>query len=105
MSSGRKGKGTTLFTVLRKANDPCDVAGINFPAFVFLKGSGTTQQVYVADATGTCTKPLFMVTDGYSAGASLSFSYPVNGSKIVAESSGSRAHRSSAGISRSPAPT
>lgn len=80
LSSGRKGKGTTLFTVLRKANDPCDIADISFPAFVFLKGSGTTQQVYVADATGTCTRSLFKVTDGYSASSSLSFSYPVSGS-------------------------
>lgn len=60
-------------------SDPCATA-VSFPAFVYVKGSGTTQQVYVSDATGKCTRPLFLVTDGYSAGASLSFSYPVSGS-------------------------
>ena len=80
LDSGRKGKGTTLFAVLSKTNDPCAVAGTDFPAFAFVKGSGTTQQVYVANATGTCSKPLFTVTDGYSASTSLSFSYPVDGS-------------------------
>jgi len=57
-------------------SDPCTTA-VGFPAFVYVKGSGTTQQIYVSDAKGTCTRPLFMVTNGYSAGASLSFSYPV----------------------------
>jgi hypothetical protein len=68
--AGKPGGGTS---------DMCATA-VSFPAFVYVKGSGTTQQVYVSDATGTCTRPLFLVTDGYSAGASLSFSYPVSGS-------------------------
>ena len=80
LDSGRKGKGTTLFAVQSKTSDPCAVAGLEFPAFVYVKGSGTTQQVFVADSTGTCSRPLFMVTDGYSAGPSLSFSYPLTGS-------------------------
>ena len=80
LSDGRKGKGTTLFAVQSKTADPCATAGLDFPAFVYVKGSGTTQQLYVSDATGTCARPLFLVTDGYSAGPSLSFSYPVIGS-------------------------
>jgi hypothetical protein len=78
LSSGRKGKGTTLFTVLRKTNDPCAVEGLDFPAFAFARASGTTQELAVADATGTCVRPLFLVTDGYSA-QHLAFSYPVDG--------------------------
>jgi hypothetical protein len=78
LSGDRKGKGTTLFTVLRKTNDPCAVDGIDFPAFVFARASGTTQELAVSDATGTCVRPLYLVTDGYSA-QHLSFSYPVDG--------------------------
>jgi WD40 repeat protein len=78
LSSGRKGKGTTLFTVLRKTNDPCAVDGLDFPAFAFARASGTTQEIAVSDATGTCVRPLLLVTDGYSA-QHLAFSYPVDG--------------------------
>jgi hypothetical protein len=79
LSDGRKGKGTTLFAVQSKTSDPCARIGLEFPAFVYVKGSGTTQQIYVADMSGTCSRPLFQVTDGFSAGPSLSFSYPVAG--------------------------
>jgi hypothetical protein len=80
LSGDRKGKGTTLFAVLRKTNDPCAVDGLDFPAFVFARASGTTQELAVSDATGTCVRPLYLVTDGYSA-QRLAFSYPVDGTQ------------------------
>ena len=80
LSGDRKGKGTTLFTVLRKTNDACAVEGLDFPAFVFARASGTTQELAVSDATGTCVRPLYLVTDGYSA-QHLAFSYPVDGTQ------------------------
>ena len=81
LSSGRKGKGTTLFSVQAKlvSGDPCAVPGLDFPAFTYAQQSGSTQQIYVADATGTCSRPLYLVTEGYSAQLS-AFSYPIVGS-------------------------
>jgi hypothetical protein len=61
LGDGRKGKGTTLFTVLRKTNDPCDVAGLDFPAFTYRQASGTGVSIYVADASGKCSRLLFSV--------------------------------------------
>ena len=80
LSGDRKGKGTTLFTVLKKTNDPCAVEDLDFPAFVFARASGTTQEIAVSDSTGTCVRPLYRVTDGYSA-QHLAFSYPVDGTQ------------------------
>jgi hypothetical protein len=81
LSSGRKGKGTTLFSVIATTgNDPCAVPGLEFPAFVYWKPAGTTLQSFVADATGACSRPLYLATDGYSPYGSSSFSYPVDGS-------------------------
>lgn len=80
LSSGRKGKGTTLFSVQLKTNgDPCAAPGLDFPAFTYAQQSGSTQQIYVADATGTCSRPLYLVTEGFSA-SSAAFSYPIAGS-------------------------
>ena len=59
LSSGRKGKGTTLFTVLRKTNDPCDGHRHQFPAFTYRQVNATGGTIYVADASGKCSRPLF----------------------------------------------
>jgi hypothetical protein len=80
LSSGRKGKGTTLFTVIAKTNgDPCAAPDLDFPAFTYWQSSGTTMQGYVADATGSCSRPLFRAADGFSP-QHAAFSYPVDGS-------------------------
>jgi hypothetical protein len=60
-------------------NDSCATTGLDFPAFVYWQQSGYTQQIYVADASGQCSRPLYLVTDGYDGGSSLVFSYPVDG--------------------------
>jgi hypothetical protein len=81
LSSGRKGKGTTLFSVIATtANDPCAAPGLDFPAFVYWKSAGTTLQSFVADATGVCSRPLYLATEGYSPYGTSSFSFPVDGS-------------------------
>jgi hypothetical protein len=80
LSSGRKGKGTTLFTVQSKTSDPCTVAGLDFPAFTYWRQSGaSTRQLFVADATGTCSRFIMAIEQ---AQASV-FSYPVAGTKNV----------------------
>jgi len=76
LSDGRKGKGTTLFAVLRKTNDPCAVADITFPAFTYRQANATTGTILVADATGKCSRQLFLVSVGVQTPR---FSYPVAG--------------------------
>ena len=65
LSNGRKGKGTTLFSVQAKvATGPC--ASATDPAFAFTTRPGKyqTPQVYVADASGACTKLVGSLIDG-----------------------------------------
>jgi hypothetical protein len=77
-STGRNGKGTTLFTVLTKvASDACAAPGIDFPAFIFWRDGGNqTQDIYVADSTGACNR---RIVSGVRQGgaAQQRFSYPV----------------------------
>ena len=83
-TTGRKGKGTTLFTVVAKvAGDPCAAPGIDFPAFIFWKDGGNqTQDIYVADSTGACNRRI--VSGIRQGGASQQrFSYPVAGTTNV----------------------
>ena len=87
-SGGRKGKGTSLFRVLAKvSNDPCDAADIDFPAFTFRESDSTgpqdTQQVYAADATGKCVRPVHKIVGFGSDAMSTVFSYPVAGTADV----------------------
>ena len=77
LSGDRKGKGTTLFTVLKKGSDPCATPGLDFPAFAFWRPAGQGQEIFVADATGQCVRS---VMSGTRAVGSLEFSYPVVGS-------------------------
>jgi hypothetical protein len=60
LSGGRKGKGTSLFAVLKKIDtDPCDVAGLDFPAFAYWTQNGSTsRELSVVDSTGTCCRLL-----------------------------------------------
>jgi hypothetical protein len=84
LSSGRKGKGTSLFAVLAKTNDPCAAFNLDFPAFTFWRWSGQDKQVYVADAAGQCIRPVLLLTGGLSfSGNSPKFSYPVAGTSNV----------------------
>jgi hypothetical protein len=80
LSSGRKGKGTTLFAVLRTSSDPCATPGLDFPAFAFWRPAGQGLQIFVADATGQCVRS---VTSGTGIGGTLEFSYPVVGTDGV----------------------
>jgi hypothetical protein len=74
LSSGRKGKGTTLFSVQSKTLDPCAVAGLDFPAFTYWRQSGaSTRELFVADATGTCSRFIMAIEQAQAA----VFSYPV----------------------------
>jgi len=86
LSDGRKGKGTTLFAVQSKTADPCNVSGIDFPAFTYWLPTATKgQQIYVADATGKCSRPVYEIPGsvaGAGAGAG-AFSYPVLGTMDV----------------------
>jgi hypothetical protein len=54
LSGGRKGKGTTLFAVLAKANDSC-IAAVDFPSFIFVQDTGQ-QGTYVSDRSGQCRR-------------------------------------------------
>jgi hypothetical protein len=75
LDSGRKGKGTSLFAVQSKTSDPCARPGLDFPAFTYWKASGNTRQLYVADATGVCSRSIMTLIG--AAGARLT--YPVPG--------------------------
>jgi hypothetical protein len=81
LSGGRKGKGTSLFTVLAKgSNDPCAAPGIDFPAFTFRGATESTEEViYVADASGTCIREIGKFTYSASIALTTVFSYPVAG--------------------------
>ena len=86
LSGGRKGKGTSLFAVVAKgSNDPCAAPGIDFPAFTFRGPTeATEEQIYVADANGTCIRPVYMVPTGAATDAATAvFSYPVVGTSDV----------------------
>ncbi|HET7204630.1 MAG TPA: hypothetical protein VFI92_14805 [Steroidobacteraceae bacterium] len=83
-TSGRKGKGTTLFSVQAKVTgDACAMPGLDFPAFTYWKDGGKqTQDIYVADSTGACSRRI--VVGVTQAGASAArFSYPVAGTSNV----------------------
>ena len=80
LNSGRKGKGTTLFSVQAKTSDPCTQPGLDFPAFVYWRQNGaSTRQLLVADATGTCSRSIM----NFVAANGTAFSYPVAGTENV----------------------
>jgi hypothetical protein len=84
LSGGRKGKGTSLFAVVAKTNDPCAAPNLDFPAFTFWRWAGQYQQIFVADATGQCIRPVLTLTNGLGfSGTSPKFSYPVAGTTNV----------------------
>ena len=65
-------------------NDPCAAPNLDFPAFTFWRWSGQDRQIYVADASGQCIRPVLKLTDGI--GFSWNppkFSYPVAGTTNV----------------------
>lgn len=79
LSSGRKGKGTTLFAVQAKTADPCNAPGLDFPAIAYRVDQGNLlSKTMLADASGTCTR--LLMTEN----ASVAYlSYPINGSTNV----------------------
>jgi hypothetical protein len=85
LSGGRKGKGTSLFAVVAKvSNDPCAAPGIDFPAFTFWRWAAQDKQIFVADATGQCIRPVLTLTDGLGfSWNKQKFSYPVAGTTNV----------------------
>jgi hypothetical protein len=65
LSGDRKGKGTTLFTVVEKTNgDACSTPGLDFPAFIYWQQSSLSQRIYVADSTGKCSRPVITIDAG-----------------------------------------
>jgi hypothetical protein len=84
LTSGRKGKGASLFAVQPKINnDPCAALNLDFPAFTYRVQSAKGQQIYVADATGKCSRPVYEIAGSPGDGASAVFSYPVAGTTDV----------------------
>jgi hypothetical protein len=84
LSGGRKGKGTSLFAVVAKTNDPCSAQNLDFPAFTFRGPTEATEEViYVADASGTCIRELGMFASFASDAVTTVFSYPVAGTADV----------------------
>jgi len=102
LSSGRKGKGTTLFSVLAKdtgkptSPDACVtpdvVTEVTFPSFVFTKTIEVSQNVFatgtfLADATGKCTRLIGTwpgsVDFRYNADANLALVLTSSGNDIV----------------------
>ena len=88
LNSGRKGKGTTLFTVQAAPTDPCIGAeSRGFPSLAFTRQatiSGVvTWKTILADATGQCEK--VATTYSYNTfGSDLSFDYdPASRSGII----------------------
>ncbi|HKX58204.1 MAG TPA: hypothetical protein VJN00_02390 [Steroidobacteraceae bacterium] len=71
LSGGRKGKGTSLFSVLAKANDPC-FAAVDFPSFIYFQTTAQ-QGTHVSDSSGQCTR---FLKSGLSS-IHTRFSYPV----------------------------
>ena len=64
LSGGRKGKGTSLFAVQAKVSgDTCTQAGLDFPAFTFWVTTGTSRNIYLADANGACIRPIYFPTE------------------------------------------
>lgn len=85
LSSGRKGKGSTLFTVqLKPSADPCAQPGLDFPAFTYHVETAKGQQIYVADATGQCSRPLYLKTSTGGTVGRGAFSYPVDDGTVNA---------------------
>jgi hypothetical protein len=82
LTSGRKGKGTTLFTVQAKTTgsvDPCSTPGLDFPAFTYSKNTGSTRYLYMADSTGVCSRLIMPLRWG----AAAPLVYPLPGTTNV----------------------
>jgi hypothetical protein len=50
------------------SSDPC-AAAVGFPAFIYWQQSAKSQQIFVADETGKCSRPVVKVTGSGGAGA------------------------------------
>jgi hypothetical protein len=83
LSNGRKGKGTTLFTVQSKvaANDPCATPDLDFPAYIYWKQAALQTEIFVADSTGICARSIAIV--GGPGGNTATFSFPLAGTESV----------------------
>jgi hypothetical protein len=83
-SSGRRGKGTTLFRVREKAGeeDPCVAKTSYFPAFAYCVMYDTGQDlgfdIFLANADGDCTVQIYSADDSFR--CDISFRYFENGS-------------------------
>ena len=60
-SSGRRGKGTTLFRVREQAgqDDPCVVLTSYFPAFAYTVSTFADSEIFLASADGACSVPIY----------------------------------------------
>lgn len=59
--------------------DPCATSGLEFPAFMYRQLSGKEQQIYVADATGKCSRLVYRSSNNAGSFGAAAFSYPVAG--------------------------
>ena len=98
LSGGRKGKGTTLFTVIAKSTGPLDpcvgAQARGFPAFVFgrqMSVNGSNAWYFVAaDTTGTCERP---IANAGTAAHDHNFRYdPATGRGVLLGSQNAYAH-------------
>ncbi len=64
-------------------SDPCAASNLDFPAFTYWQQSGEGQQLFVADASGKCSRPVVKPTPGMGSVGAGAFSYPVVGKTNV----------------------
>jgi len=65
------------------STDPCATSGLDFPAFTYRQLSGKEQQIYVADATGKCSRLVYKSSNNAGSFGAGAFSYPVDGTHNV----------------------
>lgn len=65
------------------STDPCAAAGLDFPAFTYRQLSGKDQLIYVADASGKCSRLVYKSSSNAGSFGAGAFSYPVAGTANV----------------------
>lgn len=65
------------------STDPCAAPGLDFPAFTYRQLSGKDQLIYVADATGKCSRLVYKSSSNAGSFGAGAFSYPVAGTANV----------------------
>jgi hypothetical protein len=63
--------------------DPCASSALEFPAFTYRQISGKDQLIYVADATGKCSRLVYKSSNNVGSLGAGAFSYPIVGTVNV----------------------